>query len=113
MCSFFMIIPLILLAALISCFLYQKVIEETMENVPYMEQLIEHYSGPERVTAKQQQQELERVAMTLPENVPSSVKRFTDRAVLSLQVCFILLHFQFYCSSYHALLLPLSTVIWY
>ncbi|KAJ8621909.1 hypothetical protein MRB53_030438 [Persea americana] len=56
-----------------------------MEKVPYMEQLIEYYGGPERVTAKQQNLELERVAKTLPDNVPSSVKRFTDRALLSLQ----------------------------
>ncbi|XXG82581.1 hypothetical protein AAC387_Pa10g0499 [Persea americana] len=64
---------------------WEKVIEETMEKVPYMEQLIEYYGGPERVTAKQQNLELERVAKTLPDNVPSSVKRFTDRALLSLQ----------------------------
>lgn len=57
-----------------------------MERVPHMKELMDMYCGPDRVTAKQQMQELERVAKTLPENIPSSVRRFTDRAVLSLQV---------------------------
>ena len=60
--------------------------EETMASVPLMKKIVDHYCGPERVTAKMQQEELERVAKTLPQNAPSSVKRFTDRAVLSLQV---------------------------
>lgn len=64
---------------------WEQVINETMEKLPYMKELIDIYSGPDRITAKQQQEELERVAKTLPENVPSSVKRFTDRALLSLQ----------------------------
>lgn len=57
-----------------------------MERVPLLKEVVDHYSGPDRVTAKQQQQELERVAKTIPESVPASVKRFADRAVLSLQV---------------------------
>ncbi|XP_043723920.1 COPII coat assembly protein sec16-like [Telopea speciosissima] len=64
---------------------WEEIMKETMEKVPYMKELIDIYSGPDRVTAKQQQEELERVAKTLPDNVPSTVKRFTDRAVLSLQ----------------------------
>ena len=60
--------------------------KETMEKVPIMKELVDYYSGPDRVTAKNQQEELERVAKTLPENTPASVKRFTDRALLSLQV---------------------------
>lgn len=58
-----------------------------MDQVPLMKEIVDYYSGPDRVTAKQQQQELERVAKTLPESAPASVKRFADRAVLSLQVC--------------------------
>lgn len=57
-----------------------------MDQVPLMKEIVDYYSGPDRVTARQQQQELERVAKTLPESAPASVKRFTDRAVLSLQV---------------------------
>ncbi|KAJ4961146.1 hypothetical protein NE237_021056 [Protea cynaroides] len=64
---------------------WEEIMKETMEKVPYMKELIDIYCGPDRVTAKQQQEELERVAKTLPENAPSSVKRFADRAVLSLQ----------------------------
>ncbi|MQL95415.1 hypothetical protein Taro_028088, partial [Colocasia esculenta] len=64
---------------------WEEVVKETMERAPVLKELVDFYSGPDRVTAKQQHQELERVAKTLPESVPSSVKRFTDRAILSLQ----------------------------
>lgn len=57
-----------------------------MKNVPLMKELVDYYSGPNRVTAKQQGEELERVAKTLPASAPASVTRFTDRAVLSLKV---------------------------
>ena len=78
-------------------FLWQEIIKELMERLPHMKELMDMYCGPDRVTAKQQMQELDRVAKTLPENIPSSVKRFTDRAVLSLQVFFSnLVHFPFY-----------------
>ncbi|PIN24955.1 hypothetical protein CDL12_02295 [Handroanthus impetiginosus] len=64
---------------------WEEVMEETMKKVPLIKEIVDHYSGPDRVTAKQQQEELERVAKTLPVSAPASVKRFTDRAVLSLQ----------------------------
>ena len=60
--------------------------KETMERVPLMKEIVDYYSGPDRVTAKQQQEELERVARTVPVSAPQSVKQFADRAVLSLQV---------------------------
>lgn len=60
--------------------------KETMETVPLMKEIVDYYSGPDRITAKQQQQELERVAKTLPASAPDSVKQFTERAILSLQV---------------------------
>ncbi|XP_020268097.1 meiosis-specific protein ASY1-like [Asparagus officinalis] len=65
-----------------------EIIKELMEMLPHMKELMDMYCGPDRVTAKKQMQELDRVAKTLPENIPSSVKRFTDRVVLSLQVFF-------------------------
>lgn len=64
---------------------WEEVVKDSMANVPLMEKIVDHYAGPDRVTAKQQEEELERVAKTLPESAPSSVQRFTDRAVLSLQ----------------------------
>ncbi|KAE9450871.1 hypothetical protein C3L33_17226, partial [Rhododendron williamsianum] len=63
-----------------------EVVKEAMERVPIMKELVDYYSGPDRVTAKKQHEELERVAKTLPKSAPASVKRFTERAVLSLQV---------------------------
>lgn len=64
---------------------WEEVVKETMERVPLLKEIVDHYCGPDRVTAKQQQGELERVAKTLPASAPDSVRRFTDRAVLSLQ----------------------------
>lgn len=64
---------------------WQEVVDATMKNVPLMKELVDYYSGPNRVTAKQQGEELERVAKTLPASAPASVERFTDRAVLSLK----------------------------
>ncbi|KAK3435240.1 hypothetical protein EUGRSUZ_D02598 [Eucalyptus grandis] len=64
---------------------WEEVMKEVMERVPLMKEIVDYYSGPDRVTAKKQQEELERVAKTLPESAPDSVKRFTDRAVRSLQ----------------------------
>lgn len=64
---------------------WENAVKETMERVPTLKAIVDHYCGLDRVTAKQQQGELDRVAKTLPTSVPDSVKRFTDRAVLSLQ----------------------------
>ncbi|KAK9080671.1 hypothetical protein SSX86_000429 [Deinandra increscens subsp. villosa] len=64
---------------------WQDVVEETMKNVPSMKEIVDYYSGPNKSTAKKQGEELERVAKTLPASAPPSVKRFADRAVLSLQ----------------------------
>ncbi|XP_023544535.1 uncharacterized protein LOC111804080 [Cucurbita pepo subsp. pepo] len=64
---------------------WEEIVEETMQRVPLLKEIVDSYSGPDRVTAKQQQGELERVAKTLPQSAPNSVKKFTNRAVLSLQ----------------------------
>ncbi|RZC63714.1 hypothetical protein C5167_025465 [Papaver somniferum] len=64
---------------------WEKIVEETMEKVPQMEKLIDMYSGSDVVTAKEQKQELERIAAILPEKAPSSVKRFSSNAALTLQ----------------------------
>lgn len=60
-----------------------------MARVPLLKKIVDHYSGPDKVTAKKQQKELERVAKTLPASTPSTVKQFTNRAVISLQVRFV------------------------
>ncbi|GAB2303596.1 hypothetical protein Dimus_037583 [Dionaea muscipula] len=65
---------------------WEEAVKETMDRVPHLKQIVDVYSGPDRVTAKEQQEALEKVAKTLPPNAPDSVKRFTDRALLSLQV---------------------------
>lgn len=65
-------------------------VKKVMKKLPKMEEMMDMYCGPDLVTAKQQQEELQRVANTLPANAPTSVKKFTDRVVLSLQVTFYL-----------------------
>ncbi|CAH9074781.1 unnamed protein product [Cuscuta epithymum] len=65
---------------------WEEVMKETMEvRLPLIKEIVDHYSGPDRVTAKRQHEELKRVASTLPQCAPNSVKMFTDRAVQSLQ----------------------------
>ncbi|MCL7021529.1 hypothetical protein MKW94_008168 [Papaver nudicaule] len=64
---------------------WEKILEETMEKVPHMQKLIDMYSGSDVVTAKEQKQELERIAAVLPDKAPSSVKRFASNAALTLQ----------------------------
>lgn len=57
-----------------------------MTQAPLLKDLVDHYSGPHRITAKTQNEELDRIATTLPQSAPDSLKRFADRAVLSLKV---------------------------
>ncbi|KAL9274039.1 hypothetical protein AKJ16_DCAP26494 [Drosera capensis] len=64
---------------------WEEVVKETLERAPLLKQIVDSYTGPDRVTAMEQQEELEKVANALPANVPDSVKRFTDHALLSLQ----------------------------
>ncbi|TXG60070.1 hypothetical protein EZV62_014643 [Acer yangbiense] len=64
---------------------WEEAINEVMERVPLLKEIVNYYSGPDRVTAKKQQEELERVAKTIPESAPASMMRFSNRAVLSLQ----------------------------
>ena len=55
-----------------------------------MKEMIDMYSGPDVVTAIQQEGDLQRVANTLPDNIPNSVKRFTDKTLLSLKVSLLI-----------------------
>ncbi|CAD6214944.1 unnamed protein product [Miscanthus lutarioriparius] len=64
---------------------WEESVKDVMARAPHMKELIDMYSGPDVVTAKQQEEELQRVANTLPESIPSSVKRFTDKTLLSLK----------------------------
>ncbi|CAN8288082.1 unnamed protein product [Cochlearia groenlandica] len=64
---------------------WEEAIDEVMAQAPLIKEIVDHYSGPDRVTAKQQSEELDRIATTLPKSVPDSVKRFADRAALSLK----------------------------
>ncbi|EOA40131.1 hypothetical protein CARUB_v10008838mg [Capsella rubella] len=64
---------------------WEEAINEAMAQAPLMKEIVDHYSGPDRVTAKKQNEELDRIATTLPKSAPDSVKRFADRAALTLK----------------------------
>ncbi|CAA0292490.1 unnamed protein product [Arabidopsis thaliana] len=64
---------------------WEEAINEAMTQAPLMKEIVDHYSGPDRVTAKKQNEELDRIATTLPASAPDSVKRFADRAALTLK----------------------------
>ncbi|KAH0852513.1 hypothetical protein HID58_093896 [Brassica napus] len=65
--------------------LEKEAIDEAMKQAPLMKDIVDHYSGPDRVTAKTQNEELDRITTTLPQSAPDSVKRFADRVALSLK----------------------------
>ncbi|EER90177.2 hypothetical protein BDA96_10G284700 [Sorghum bicolor] len=66
--------------ALHSCFQNQEgFVIHLMARAPHMKLLIDMYREPDVVTAKQQEEELQRGSSTFPESIPSSVKWFTDK----------------------------------
>ncbi|KAF6136626.1 hypothetical protein GIB67_016082 [Kingdonia uniflora] len=65
---------------------WEEIMEEMMGKAPKIKELMHKYSGPDRVTAKEQERELDKLAENLHANTHSSVKKFTDRALLSLKV---------------------------
>uniref|UniRef100_A0A1J3FIE4 Hydroxyproline-rich glycoprotein family protein n=1 Tax=Noccaea caerulescens TaxID=107243 RepID=A0A1J3FIE4_NOCCA len=64
---------------------WEEAINEVMAQAPLIKKIVDHYSGPDRVTAMTQNEELDRIATTIPKSAPDSVKRFADRAALSLK----------------------------
>ncbi|VAI92455.1 unnamed protein product [Triticum turgidum subsp. durum] len=64
---------------------WEDAVADIILKAPHMKEMIDMYSGPDVVTAIQQEGELQRVANTLPANIPNSVKRFTDKTLLSLK----------------------------
>ncbi|VVB00318.1 unnamed protein product [Arabis nemorensis] len=64
---------------------WEEAVAEVMAQAPLIKEIVDHYSGPDRVTAKKQNEELDRIATTIPKSAPDSVKRFADRAALSLK----------------------------
>ncbi|KAF7141546.1 hypothetical protein RHSIM_Rhsim06G0244600 [Rhododendron simsii] len=91
---------------------WEEVVKEAMERVPIIKELVDYYSGPDRVTAKKQHEELERVAKTLPESAPASVKWFTERAVLSLQVGVVSTYILLFSGFLYSLTLSIPGVVW-
>ncbi|CAM8928903.1 unnamed protein product [Rhodiola kirilowii] len=65
---------------------WEEVVEETMnKKLPIIKEIVDHYAGDDVVTALQQQQELNRVADTLPKRSPASISKFASNSILSLQ----------------------------
>ncbi|GKV29291.1 hypothetical protein SLEP1_g38229 [Rubroshorea leprosula] len=64
---------------------FQEAVKEAIERVLLWEKVIDQYCRPDRITAKKQQEELEKVAKNIPNSAPASVKQSANRLVLSLQ----------------------------
>ncbi|KAE8710373.1 Hydroxyproline-rich glycoprotein family protein, putative isoform 2 [Hibiscus syriacus] len=79
---------------------WEEAIKETMDNVPLLQEIIDHYSGPDRVTAKKQQevgksckntsQECTCFCKELCKPCSSFSSELANRAVLSLQIWHIM-----------------------
>ncbi|GLU04982.1 hypothetical protein SLE2022_221070 [Rubroshorea leprosula] len=64
---------------------WEEAVKEVIERVLLWEKVIDQYCRPDRITAKKQQEELEKVAKNIPNSAPASVKQSANRSVLSLQ----------------------------
>ncbi|KAJ7554307.1 hypothetical protein O6H91_06G134500 [Diphasiastrum complanatum] len=65
---------------------WQDAVQKVVSNASHLEKLVEAYSGPARVTARQQNIELESIAESLPAYIAPEMKAFTERALITLQV---------------------------
>lgn len=69
----------------------QEEVQGVLEKAPHLEKLVELYAGPNRLTARQQNQKLQAIADTLPTHVAPEMTDFMQKALLTLQVwiCFL------------------------
>lgn len=56
------------------------------KKLPIIREIVDRYSGLDVITALRQQEELNRIADTLPKHSPASIKKFASNSILSLQV---------------------------
>ncbi|MCO5608812.1 hypothetical protein L7F22_063029 [Adiantum nelumboides] len=64
---------------------WQDMVKDTLRNIPYYEKFAETYGGPGRYTAKQENEDLEEIAGTLPSDVGRAAKSFVNRSLTTLK----------------------------
>jgi hypothetical protein len=64
----------------------QRMVDGVLQNQSYFEEVVEQYSGPGRYTAKQENEDLEEIASTLPSDVGPAAQAFVQRSLTTLKV---------------------------
>ena len=64
----------------------QRMVDGVLQNQSYFEEVVEKYSGPGRYTAKQENEDLEEIASTLPSDVGQAAQAFVQRSLTTLKV---------------------------
>jgi len=60
-------------------------VQDVLEKAPHLENLVNLYAGPNRLTAREQVSKLQAVADTMPAHVAPEINDFMSQAMLSLQ----------------------------
>lgn len=60
-------------------------VKDVLEKAPHLENLVNLYAGPDRLTAREQSSKLHAVAETMPAHVAPEIQDFMSKAMLSLQ----------------------------
>lgn len=64
---------------------WQRMVKDVLKNASYFEEFVEKYSGPGRYTAKQENEDLEEIAKTLPSDVGPHLQAFVNRSLTTLK----------------------------
>lgn len=64
---------------------WRKMVDEALRHAPYFEEFAEQYGGPGRYTAKQENEDLEEIASTLPSDVGPNAQAFVQRSLITLK----------------------------
>ncbi|KAI5066484.1 hypothetical protein GOP47_0019108 [Adiantum capillus-veneris] len=64
---------------------WQDMVQETIRHLPYYEAFVERHGGPGRYTAKQENEDLEEIAGTLPSDVGRAAKSFVQRSLTTMK----------------------------
>lgn len=64
---------------------WDEEVQDVLEKAPHLENLVNLYAGPNRLTAREQVSKLQAVADTMPAHVAPEIKDFMSQAMLTLQ----------------------------
>lgn len=64
---------------------WQGEVQDVMAKAPHLENLVNLYAGPDRLTAREQNSRLQAVAETMPAHVGPEIQDFMSQALLTLQ----------------------------